>query len=343
MSSSTGSEQQFVDESAPSLALTLLFVGLGYALPMALFPDTYEPLPVYGKGILNLYCLVSWMGLAHFFYAYRGQFLTLQKPGFPWPHFVIGFILGIVGLLGLRTWVGVSLFNFLMWVYFIPHFIRALVHFKNAGNKYSVSTTQPVTPLSMYWFPTLCFVLFTIAVFGLPYVDSAWQGWTVIAMVAAAVGLGYVGNVFKQLQQTSHSPILLLAFVLLAETLIWGAYSPYMHPQFRQGLYIIHVAMASFYHYFRSYAFAQKQGAPSTWLSLKIILMINLGLIVCGHWVLNTSNETMITSVLSRVFDVNWFTFWVGLHQYASDVFNMINARYKVQCQAVKKTEAEPK
>lgn len=307
-----------IDLSSPSLAWALLFTGLGYALPFALFPAAYPPWATFGTGILNLYCLVAWMGLSHFVYAFRGQFLTAKKPDFPKYRFLVWLLVGAIGLILLRSLLGWMLFSFVMWIYFIPHFIHALNHFNKTLNPSTLKAGA-----SLYWFPTLSFAIFTFALFGLHHVALGWQPWLLVTLVLGGVLLGWVGGVFNQLRQQNFSSIILLAFVLLTEALIWGTYSQFMHPQFRQGIYIVHVAMASFYHYFRSYAFAQQKSAGSPWLSFLSIAGINLCLIGVGSMVLHQKP----LQALLIFFGIPWFTFWVGFHQYASNLFNLITIK----------------
>jgi hypothetical protein len=57
-----------------------------------------------------------------------------------------------------------------------------------------------------------------------------------------------------------------------------------MHPQFRQGVYVMHISIASFYHYFRSYTFAHEKSPSSPWFSLLTIGSINLLLVCMGSF-----------------------------------------------------------
>ena len=94
-----------------------------------------------------------------------------------------------------------------------------------------------------------------------------------------------------------------------------------MSPQFRQGVYIFHIAVASFYHYFRSYAFAMKKitSVPLLNYWLKIVV-INLVVILFGWLVLRHENWRP----LEFIFGIEYFTFWVGLHLLSSDIFSAI-------------------
>jgi hypothetical protein len=117
--------------TAPSLAATLLFLGLGYACPLLLFPVAHPQHGPTSPEILNLYFLIAWMGIAHFIYAYHGQARTLlhstiKRTG---GVFVGCCIVGAVFLGISRHCLGLKVFDSLVWAYFIPHFIKAEIHF----------------------------------------------------------------------------------------------------------------------------------------------------------------------------------------------------------------------
>ena len=202
-----------------------MLTGLGYALPWYLFPGNTPEIPIFGHGILNLYCLVAWMGLAHFIYAYRGQLKALRRPGFPVYRFITCVGVGVLALLWLRHALGWILFSFVMWIYFIPHFMNALIHFNRT------SQTPPTKArIVLYWFPALAFAVFTFAVFGLQYYPMTLQPFILLGTVLLSVLAGWLGGIFSQLRNRSHSSVALLAFVFLGEAFVWGSYSRYMNP-----------------------------------------------------------------------------------------------------------------
>jgi hypothetical protein len=297
---------------APALALTFLIAGAGYACPFLLFPQNHPLNGPTSPEVLNLYFLVAWTGLAHFIFAYSGQTRTLLRPKINLPgKFVIGLILGGGFLIFLRQWIGLQIFSLLVWIYFIPHFVKAELHFSR--------TFEPRKSDGwvLYWFPTLGFAFFSFAVFA----PTAWtqNSWLLIGSALACVAAGLAGGVHRQLRQPALATYALLAFFFIGEGLVWGTYSKYMSPQFRQGLYTFHIAVASFYHYFRSYAFAMKKIATTALLDywLKIVV-INLAVIVCGWLVVRHENWQS----LQFVFGIQYFTFWVGLHLLSSDIFS---------------------
>ena len=62
------------------------------------------------------------------------------------------------------------------------------------------------------------------------------------------------------------------------------------------------------------------KGVPVSWKFSASIVAVNLIVILLGVAVVHMSAP----GPAEFVFDVSWFTFLVGLHQYASDVFNWL-------------------
>ncbi len=308
------------DYAAPSLAMMLIFTGLGYALPFALYPVSHAFNGPMGSEILNMYFLVGWMGLAHFIYAYYGQAKALSKTKKNIAPFVGLVVLGAAVLIALRHFLGYMLFSFVMWVYFLPHFVKAEVHFTNVLHKQQAHATNGV-----YLFPAIAFTFFTFAIFG----PDAFvlNRWNLIGAAIVTVAIGLAMGLRQQLKNPALSKYALLAMFLIAEGLVWGTYRQYMVPQFQQGVYVFHIAMASFYHYFRSYDFAARmgisKGQPVNKMFLPGIVFVNLAVIAIGF----ALTSYFISGPTRFVFDVSFFTFWVGLHQYASDVFNWLKKR----------------
>jgi hypothetical protein len=71
------------------------------------------------------------------------------------------------------------------------------------------------------------------------------------------------GGILRQLAAPGYSTCSLLGFFFVGEGLVWGTYSKFMTSQFRRRLYVFHIAVAGFYHYFRSYAFALRLLPPA--------------------------------------------------------------------------------
>jgi hypothetical protein len=276
--------------------------------------------------ILNLYMMVSWMGLAHFFYAYKGQGMSLAKNKPLIAPFAIALSLAAPALFGLRSWLGFQLFSFIMWVYFIPHFVKAELHFGNVLDQHA-----PARGWAIYWFPALCFAYLTFVLFcPLEWVLNPWFAILIgIGVVAVSVPFG----VWKQLQDRRISNYILLAVFIVAEGMVWATYRKYMEFHFQQGIYVFHIALASFYHYFRSYDFAgrmmrdTKRGANF----LYGVVAVNLAVIAIAFSVVHLA----VLAPLALIFDVAYFTFWVGLHQFSSDAFGYLRTYWKPAVQQV--------
>ena len=298
------------DYVSTSLALTFLFVGLGYALPFDLFLSGHSLSSHISPEILNLYFFVGWMGLAHFVYAYHGQFVTLKKnPKWLLPY-IGGMTLGAGALLWLRHLAGPMIFSFLMWIYFLPHFVRAEVLFSSQLEGKDSKTTWGV-----YLFPTIAFTFFTVVLFcPLQYIQNRW---ILISMATGCLIAGLLMGLKRQLENPDFSRYALLGIFLLAEGLVWATYRQYMHPHFQAGLYVIHIALASYMHYFRAYGFALSKQAGSQIKYLAFIVLINVAIILFGYICLR--NQSMAPGLY--ILDASYFTFWVGLHLFSSELF----------------------
>jgi hypothetical protein len=311
----TGLESAF--PGAPALALTFVTVGAAYAFPLLLFTQNHPLNGPISPEILNLNLLVAWMGLAHFVFAYFGQAKSLLPPRAPsvLPLFFCGS-LGIAGvLLALfRKLAGSVLFDAVIWVYFIPHFIKAELYFRRASQ-----SEIEARGVVLYWFPALGFAYFTAALFA-PLTVS-FNTEILLAGAAICILAGVKGGILRQLAAPGYSTYSLLGFFFVGEGLVWGTYSKFMTPQFRHGLYVFHIAVASFYHYFRSYAFALRRLPPAQIRSyLNLIVLVNLTLIVIGCWVAWHPDWRWPQPFLG----LSFFTFWVGLHLVSSDIFTAL-------------------
>jgi hypothetical protein len=323
---STVNKQRYVEVStdviAPSLGLTLLLVGLFYAFPLPVFPLAHPFLPSMGKGILNLYCLTAWMGLAHFVYAYWGQFKSLNSSK---RSLWLLFLLMVTLLLfGVREYVGYRWFSVLTWVYFFPHFIKAELLFNAVFNQQIQATVQDfgcLKPWQVYWFPTVAFAYFSVMLF----YPTQWGDASVVLWCVGILllGLAFVLGVFKQLHMKPFAAYALLGCFFVGETFAWGTYRPYMDNHFQQGLYLFHVGIASLYHYFRSYHFARGYATPfivqgKAWVSLPMIIGINVVCIGFATILLPLGSNA---SVGELIVAPQFFTVWVALHLFASDSF----------------------
>lgn len=309
------------DHAAPSLAGMLLLVALAYALPFALYPSTHAFNGPTSPEILNLNFLVGWMGLAHFIYAYYGQAKALSRARKKIAPFLVLLIVGAAVLLELRHLLGYMMFSFVMWIYFLPHFVRAELLFTNTLSDKPEASAKP----GVYIFPALAFAFFTFALFG--PVEFISNRWNLILLAEATVVAGFLLNLRQQLKDPQLSKYALLAVALIAEGLVWATYRQYMVFQFQQGVYVFHIAMASFYHYLRSYDYACRmgisRGKPVSKMFVPGILAVNVIVIAIAYGLTNYFSD----APTRFVFDVSFFTFWVGLHQYASDVFNWLKRK----------------
>jgi hypothetical protein len=292
-----------------ALALTFLFLGVGYALPFALAPAPPAGLwqGSIAPEVLNLYALTVFAGWGHFFYAWRGQFQGAMRLPRQWR---AGYWIAVAACIALlvlfRSLLGVALFSALVWIWFIAHFVKAELFFagpasKNIPNKLSVAW-QPVAA-----FAWLSLVLFNVA--GIQ--DHRWLlflGCSALGAIILATG-GWPSLA----QGVSFLPALALFFD--GEAFVWGAYGQYMHPTFRIGVYVFHVAGASFFHYLGSYAYGNTRGSDR-WLHPLRIAALNLAIIgVCCAVAWLSALQT-----LSPLLGLAWFTFWVAAHLAASDL-----------------------
>lgn len=340
-----------IDYTGASLAGMLVLVGIAYSLPFALYPSSHQANGPTSPEILNLHFVVAWMGLAHFIYAYRGQAISLLKTKQKIFPFLSLLAVGAAALVAMRHWLGYMYFSFAMWIYFLPHFVKAELFFSQRLN--SDSTQEKSSDARVYLFPAIAFTFFTFALFA--PIEIISNRWNVVALALITLGSGLALRLKEQLKDPRLSKYALLAIFLIAEGMVWATYRKYMVFQFQQGVYVFHIAMASFYHYLRSYDFAnltkrqntdavkqslpnakepsadeQKPGEtkaheakPQTTKSASLwpgIVSVNLAVLALGYLLCNKWPE----APSKYIFDVSYFTFWVGLHQYASDVFNWL-------------------
>jgi len=253
---------------------------------------------------LNLYALTVFAGWSHFTYAWRGQWragrrLSIKYGTLYW--FAVAVILA--SLVGLRFWLGVGVFSLLAWVYNIAHFIKAEIFFSG------VRETR-----AAFYSPVAAFAWFTLCLFQVGPLDNSHVVFAGTVLLAA--GVLYGGG--WKLLASGDVRLPLLTLFLFGETLVWAAYGPYMSDAFRVGVYVFHIAAASFYHYLTGYFFAESGAArqKDLWLAPSSIITVNIVVIgVCGAvaWL-------SVLRGLRPVFGLEWFTLWVALHLAASDL-----------------------
>lgn len=293
-------------ESRPYLALgiTFLLLGAGFANPFPLV--TRFPRGVWegtiSREALNLYALTAFLGWAHFAYAWQGQWKasTRMRPRGKAGYWIaVAFLLG--ALLGLRSFLGIGAFSLVVWVYNIGHFIKAETVFSGRGRN------------TLFYMPIVAFAWFTLALFRVGPLNNelvVFCATIVLAAIAFLLGGGRDLAEGKFLMP-------LLTFFLLGETLLWAGYSPYMSSSFRVGVYIFHIAAASFFHYLSSYFFAQRGAKTPASLRPGILLLVNAGFLALGC----ASERFSALAPLRFVISPEWFTLWVALHLAASDLF----------------------
>jgi hypothetical protein len=294
-----------------ALALTFLFLGIGDALPFRLAPAPPAGLwqGSIAPEVLNLYALTVFAGWGHFVCAWRGQFQgTARLPGRLRAAYWAAVAACMVLLVLVRSLLGVALFSGLVWVWFIAHFVKAELVF--AGP--SAGDARPTRP-SVSWQPVAAFAWLSLVLFNVAGIQE--HHWL---LFGGCTGLGVLilltGGWRRLAQGSSFLPTLALFFD--GEAFVWGTYGQYMHPMFRIGIYVFHVAGASFFHYFGSYAYGHARSSRDRWLRPVQVAALNLAIIaICcaAAWLPSLR-------VLSPLLGLEWFTLWVAAHLAASDL-----------------------
>jgi hypothetical protein len=294
---------------ALSIGLSFLLMGLGYAFPLRLVAHAPEKMWAgqMAPEILNLYALTAWMGQAHFFFAFRGQAKALAKQ--PERSVIFYALVGLtlLELVGLRALIGVGLFSALVWIYFIAHFARS-------ERVFQASQTDGVQSVTLaYYQPVLAFAWLTLVLFNVGHLDA--HSWLLLAVTLALAAAVLALGGWKALS-SGNARFTVLALFLLGECLVWGAYGHYMTPAFRVGVYVFHIAAASYFHYLGSYFFGRaRTGDPL--LHPAAIVGVNLAFITLG-W---ASGFFAWLRWLTPLLGIEWFTLWVAIHLIASDLF----------------------
>lgn len=301
--------EPYIPSSRPYLAmgLTFLLLGIGFANPTALV--LRFPVGMWEGHIslqaLNLYALTVFLGWGHFAYAWHGQWRATRSLPTPRRASYWLAILGVLGLLlSARSAMGVGLFSLVTWIYNISHFIKAERVF---GRGTSYGSKDPATS---FYMPTIAFTWLTVTLFHIgPFGDNlvVFLGTLVLATAALLAGD------WKALMRGDVAWPLLTLF-LLSESLIWSAYGP--TEAFIVGVYIMHVAAASFFHYLGSYFYAQRGEKTPLFHRPTTIVMVNAAALLIGCAVARYDS----LNLLRFVFAPEWFTLWVALHLIGSDL-----------------------
>jgi hypothetical protein len=214
-------------------------------------------------------------------------------------------------LLLLLRGMGVILFSALTWIYFIAHFVKAeRVFGSSAQNNRRATYLQPV----------IAFAWFSAALFNVANVQT--RAWVLLGLSVALAALCLYFGGWKALAG-GDTLLPVVALFLIGEALVWGTYAKYMTPQFRTGVYVFHVAVASFYHYFTTYFFATRHKTTLTLLNPVAIVIVNLSVVTLGLLAVLTP----AFKGLSPVLGAEVFTYWVALHLVSSDMFPMWKRR----------------
>ncbi len=296
-----------------ALALTFLLLGLGYALPVQLVRAA--PAGMWqgqiAPEVLNLYAVTAFAGWAHFIYAWRGQWSAVRRlgPGWGWGYWaLVAMSLGL--LITWRATFGIALFSGLAWIWFIGRFVKAETVFAGPAS----SQEHNVRLVSMQ--PVVAFAWLSLVLFDVGHIQLHRWMLYVVSIALGAVML--VSGGWRQLVAGTHK-LPAVALFFLGEALVWGTYGPYMTSAFRIGIYVFHVAGASFFHYIGSYAFGRARGADR-WLGVAPIVLVNVVIIALGSAVAASRPSALLSRPLTPVFGLSWFTLWVALHLAASDL-----------------------
>lgn len=308
-------------QPAVVLGLTFLLIGLTFALPLNLVPesDHYAISGRLSQETANVYACVAWAGWAHFLFAFRGQGKALLRRADSFTtqrlFAYIGCLIATIAVLvGLRWAVGASIFGAVVWVYFIDHFMKAELAFE--GKDPSKISTM-VRWVASYQ-PLLTFGWLSIVLMNVQNVNShPWILWTVSSLLAALVLL--FGGWRSLVEGNVRNPLLSLFFV--AEAMVWGTFSRYGGPVFLAGVYVFHIAAGSYVHYLGSYFVAHaRNGTKDRFVLPLSILAVNLVIIAIGF----LASQVEVLRWLEPIIGIQWFTLWVAVHLVASDLFPAI-------------------
>lgn len=309
---------------AIALGLTFLLIGLTFALPYRLIPDSElaKSSNNMAPEVANVYAIVAWAGWAHFLFAFRGQGRALLgrrgASGTKWLFAYAACVAGSVAvLLGVRWASGPFIFSAVVWIYFIDHFIKAERSFDGQG--------QSRASLVLRWMssyrPLITFSWLSAVLLGYQGIlSNLWVLWGGSLILASCVLV--LGGWRKLAEGKARSTLISLFFI--AEALVWGTYSQYGGPMFLTGVYVFHIAAASYFHYLGSYFFAKsKSRAKDLLLTPLAIVAVNAAIIALGVLVMHQEELGWLVPVLG----IEWFTLWVAMHLVSSDLFPWFKAR----------------
>jgi hypothetical protein len=218
----------------------------------------------------------------------------------------------IAVLCGIRALIGVQIFSVLVWIWFIAHFVRAEQVFSGFKGGRPEIDSAPANR-SVSWQPVVAFAWLSLVLFNVAAIEE--HRWLLFAGCSAIGVLILATGGWRQLAQgASFLPALALFFD--GEAFVWGTYGQYMHPMFRIGVYVFHVAGASFFHYLGSYAFGNARSPADKWLRPLQIATLNLAIIGVCCMVAWLPSLGALTPLLG----LEWFTLWVAAHLAASDL-----------------------
>lgn len=318
------SSEATVPPSKPAavLGLTLLVIGLTFALPFSLVPAgaTNAVSKHMSAEVANVYACTAWAGWAHFIFAFWGQggALIRLKDSLRAKRtitYVFMIVVSVAMLAGLRSYFGVAAFGAVVWVYFIDHFIKAEQTFEGSLDPREPSWRRWVRSYQIL----LSFGWLTAVLMNVASVNSyPWTLWVISLSLAAVVLV--LGGWRRLSSGDSRGPLISLFF--LAEALVWGTFSRYGGPMFLTGVYVFHIAAGSYVHYLGSYFFAGSRLAGARPAYGLVVLGVNAAILGLGYLTV----QQPFMAWLKPVLGVEWFTLWVALHLVASDVFPAIKA-----------------
>ncbi len=310
-------------QPAVVLGLTFLLIGLTFALPFGLVPQSEieATSEFFSPEIANVYACVAWAGWAHFLFAFRGQgkalvAVTDNTRAAKIAAYISSVAVAVLILVGLRWAMGASLFGAIVWLYFIDHFLKAEQTFEGKRVSASLLTRWMESYQILLTFGWLSAVLLNVGhVSGQP-----WLLWTTSLLLGAMVLV--FGGWRKLTEGDSRGPLLSLFFV--AEALVWGAFSRHSSQMFLTGVYVIHIAAGSYFHYLGAYFFANAKAKLKEIAVMPLfVLLINFTIIGLGYFVAHQDS----LGWLSPIVGIQWFTLWVAVHLVSSDVFPLIRSR----------------
>lgn len=294
--------------------LTLLLIALSFAWPVHLVAQDQlrQISPHWSAEAGNVYAVTAWAGWAHFLFAFRGQAQSLSRCKNAKLRLAILTLLLTAAVLVLATArqaLGVAWFSAVVWVYFIDHFMKAEQTF--------VGGVTDMRRWIMSYLPLVTFGWLSVVLLNVgSIIERPWALWIVSTLIATFVlALGWR----RLVAGDPRGPLLSLFFV--AEALVWGTVSRYGGPTFLAGVYVVHIAAGSYFHYLGSYFFAASKlpDHDRTKFFLAVVLT-NILLIAAGCLVTRQIKAEVLVILLSPA----WFTLWVALHLVASDVFPVL-------------------